>query len=88
MTGSQKALYYYLANQDTINDGHIGQYVAIYDNKVEGYYAGFWEAFRAMAGKEYPLGSFNINQCLPGDEWMVHTGYIQIGGGGSYDGYY
>jgi hypothetical protein len=78
MTGSQKALYYYLANQDTINEGHIGQYVAIYNNKVEGYYSGFWEAFRAMARKKYPLGSYGLLNCVPEGRPMVDVGGAMV----------
>jgi hypothetical protein len=76
MNGAAKAQYYYLANQDEINSGHIGEYVAIHNNKVEGYYSDFWDGVSAMAEKKYAPGSFNVTRCLPGDEWAVKTGLI------------
>jgi hypothetical protein len=81
MNGSKKALYYYLANQETINEGHIGEFVAIYNNQIEGYYPDFWDGVSAMADKKYPPGSFNVTKCLPGDEWAVHTGSLDLEGG-------
>jgi hypothetical protein len=42
---TSKALHYYYANQDTINAGHLGDYVAIANNKVQGYYKDFGLAF-------------------------------------------
>jgi hypothetical protein len=84
MTGSQKAMYYYLANQDTINEGHLGEYVAIYDNKVEGYFKDFWDAFRAMARKKYPLGSYGLEKCVPEGQPMADVGGLMIETGGNF----
>ncbi|MDR0909173.1 MAG: hypothetical protein LBM77_05345 [Spirochaetaceae bacterium] len=81
MTGSTQALDYYYAHQKEINAGHLGKYVAIKDDKVEGYYDDFMEAFWAMVkGKGYERLTFNVVHCMPDDEWMGHLGFLELKG--------
>jgi hypothetical protein len=82
MTGSAKALDYYYTHQEQINAGHLGKYVAIYDDKVEGYYDDFTDAAMAMIrDKGYPVGSYNVVQCLPGEGWVLHLSSVWFGEG-------
>jgi hypothetical protein len=60
MKETSKALHYYYANQDTINAGHLGDYVAIANNKVQGYYKDFWSGFRDMAAKKFAPGTYLV----------------------------
>jgi hypothetical protein len=76
--GTSQALRYYYANQGAINAGHLGEYVAIANNQVQGYYNDFWSAFRDMASRKYALGTFNINPCVPEGQPMVDLGCVEV----------
>jgi hypothetical protein len=70
----ERACHYYLAYQDEINRGHMGEAAAIADNHVVGYYKTELDAVRAMLDKGYKLGSFNISKCRPVGEPAHYIG--------------
>jgi hypothetical protein len=80
MNETKRALYYYLANQEVINKGHMGEYVAIYNNQVMGYYPEREDGFKYMLTHGYKLGTFNITQCHPEGEPEVYMGFVPITG--------
>jgi hypothetical protein len=62
---------YYLAEQDAIVAGHIGEWTLIEDRKVHGYYKNIEAVIEASAG--HRLGEFMIKQCKPKGEDMVYV---------------
>ncbi|MDR0908768.1 MAG: hypothetical protein LBM77_03280 [Spirochaetaceae bacterium] len=80
MNETKRALFYYLANQETINAGHMGDYVAIADNKVLGYYKEREDGFKDLLTHGHKLGTFNITKCHPVGEAEVYMGFVPITG--------
>jgi hypothetical protein len=80
MDEQKRALYYYLANQSQINDGHMGDFVAIFDNQVAGYYKDRFDGLMDMLKKGHKIGSFNVTQCHPVGEPEVVMGFVPITG--------
>jgi hypothetical protein len=80
MNGAKQAFHYYLAFQDQINKDHMGEYVAIYDNQVQGYYKDRIEGYDDMLTKGHKLGTFNITLCHPVGEPEVYMGFIPVAG--------
>jgi hypothetical protein len=74
----KRALYYYLANQEAINQGHLGEYVAISNNKVVAYYRDVITGTFDMVDRGYKIGSFNVNECTKPGEAAVQMGFIPI----------
>jgi hypothetical protein len=62
---------YYMAEQDAIVAGHIGEFVLIENRKVLGYYKDIEAVFEASVGHE--LGMFMIKECKPKGEDMVYV---------------
>jgi hypothetical protein len=60
-------LYYYTAHQEEIVEGHIGEFVAIHDRKVLGYYKSRIEGIVATMDKNIAAGSFIVHKCEPVD---------------------
>jgi hypothetical protein len=80
MNEQKKALYYYLANQDKINEGHLGEFVAIYDGQVIEYYKDHLQGLKDMVSKGYKMGTFNINECHPAGVAAIDMGFISVVG--------
>jgi hypothetical protein len=80
MDKQKRALYYYLAFQEEINEGHMGEYVAICDNKVIAYYKDRFEGIMDMLKKGYERGTYNVTQCHPVGEPEIYMGTVPISG--------
>ncbi|MDR0908514.1 MAG: hypothetical protein LBM77_01995 [Spirochaetaceae bacterium] len=80
MDKQKRALYYYLANQEEINEGHLGEYVGIYDNHIIGYYKDRFQGVMDMVHKGYERGTFNVSLCRPSGEPEVFMGFIPVTG--------
>jgi hypothetical protein len=80
MDETKRALYFYLANQESINEGHLGEYVAISNNKIIGYYKDRFEGIKDMMARNYKIGSFNVTKCHPVGEPEVWMGFIPVVG--------
>jgi hypothetical protein len=80
MNEQKQALYYYLANQEEINSGHMGDFVDIYRNKVIAYYKDWLEAGLDMCKRGYKPGTFNITHCHPVGEPEVRMGFVALTG--------
>ena len=63
----KKEFEYYLDNQDELVKLYNGKYVVIKDDSVVGAYDTESEAYYGSVEK-YPLGSFMIQKCTPGDK--------------------
>jgi hypothetical protein len=75
-----KAFHYYLAFQEEINAGHMGEFVGIAQNKVQGYWKDFESAFNAMQKKGFKQGAFNVTRCHPVGEPEVFMGFVPVTG--------
>jgi hypothetical protein len=80
MNEIQKAFHYYLAFQDEINEGHMGEYAAIAKNHVQGYYKDRLEAEIDMVNQGFPVGTFNVSLCRPAGEPEVWMGFVPVTG--------
>jgi hypothetical protein len=78
MDGAKRAFYYYLANQEAINEGHMGEYVAICDNRVIGYYQDRLDGFDDMIAKGHEQGTFNVTLCHPVGEPEAMMGFVPV----------
>jgi hypothetical protein len=57
------SFYYYRAHQEEIVKGHIGEFVAIHDRKVLGYYKNRMAGIEDMADKHITVGTFIVHKC-------------------------
>jgi hypothetical protein len=73
-------MYYYLANQEEINEGHMGEYVGIYTNKVVAYYKDRLEGAIDMQKRGYKPGTYNVTKCHPVGEPEIYMGTVPISG--------
>jgi hypothetical protein len=74
-----RALYYYLANQEAINEGHLGDYVAISNNQVLGYYKNDLEGLKDAKKRGFDIDKVNVSKCFPVGDAEFHMGLIPIG---------
>jgi hypothetical protein len=79
-TAMKKAFHYYLAFQDEINKGHLGEYAAIANNKVLGYYTDRLEAELGAIKQGYKPGDFNVSLCRPIGQPEVWMGFVPVNG--------
>jgi hypothetical protein len=79
MNESVRALHYYYANQEAINNGHVGEFVAIHDNQVVGYYKNYMAGCLDML-KRFPVMTFNVCRCVKSGEPMWDLGGIEVSG--------
>jgi hypothetical protein len=75
-----RALHYYLANQEAINEGHLGDYVAISNNQVLGYYKSGVEGIVDLIKKGYDAEKFNVSKCFPVGGAACDMGFIPVVG--------
>jgi hypothetical protein len=80
MDEQKQALYYYLANQEEINKGHMGEYVGIYRTKVVSYYKDWLEGGLDMFKRGYKAGTFNVIPCHPVGEPSFSVGGFELVG--------
>lgn len=73
----QKQLEYFKAHQDELVKKYEGKFLVIKDEKVQGVYNSEMEAY-TDAKKKLELGTFLIQQCLPGEESYTQTFHSRV----------
>jgi len=63
MEPTRKDYEFFKSHLQEICEGHIGEYVAIKDESVIGYYKSFDEAMDTAA-KQFEMGTFIVQQCV------------------------
>jgi hypothetical protein len=72
MTMLEKEFKYYLDHQKEFVKKFNGRYLVIIGEEIVGDYDSFEDALGDSQGK-FPLGTFLIQQCLPGEENYTQT---------------
>lgn len=72
-----KELKYFIDNQEELVEKYKGKFLVIKDEKVIGVYDSEIEAY-TEAQKENKLGTFLIQQCLPGPESYSQTFHSRV----------
>lgn len=78
MAALQKEFEYYIAHQDELVREYDGKFLVIKDEEVRGVYDSEMAAYKA-ASEEYELGTFLIQQCIPGDAAYSQTFCSRVG---------
>jgi len=73
----QKQLEYFKSHQDELVEKYKGKFLVIKDQKVQGVYDTEIEAY-TDARKKFKLGTFLIQQCLPGQESYTQTFHSRV----------
>ena len=68
---------YYLTNKDELIKKYLGKYLIIKDETVDGVYDTEIDAYISGMSK-FSLGTFLIQQCLPGDENYTQTFHSRV----------
>ena len=63
----EKEFQYYLDHQKELVEKYNGKYLVIIEDKVVAFYDSFEDAL-AESQKKYQVGTFLIQQCLPGED--------------------
>ena len=63
----QRAISHFRQHQEEFAAEHHGEFVVIYENKVEGFFGDAVEAY-TKAKERYPSGGFLLRECLTSDE--------------------
>ncbi len=73
----QKQLEYFKSHQEELVKKYEGKFLVIKDQEVQGVYDTEMEAY-TNAKKKFELGSFLIQQCLPGQESYTQTFHSRV----------
>jgi len=73
----QKQLNYFKSNQDEFVKKYAGKFLVIKDEKVQGAYNTEIGAYTDAKNK-FELGTFLIQQCLPGQESYTQTFHSRV----------
>lgn len=73
----QKELEYFKSNQDKLVKKYKGKFLIIKDQEVQGVYDTEIEAY-TDAKEKFELGTFLIQQCLPGQESYTQTFHSRV----------
>lgn len=73
----KKQLEYFKAHQDELVKKYEGKFLVIKDQKVQDVYDTEIEAY-TDAKKKFELGTFLIQQCLPGQESYTQTFHSRV----------
>lgn len=68
---------YYKDNQDDLVKRYNGKFIVIVGEKVVGTFDDPVKAYTAMK-KKYPVGTFLIQHCLPGEESYTQSFYSRV----------
>jgi hypothetical protein len=68
----EKEFKYYVSNQNQLVRKYFGKYLVIRGEEVVGNYDSFEDALYDSQ-KKYELGTFLIQQCLPGEDNYTQT---------------
>ena len=72
-----KQLEYFKSHQEELVKKYEGKFLVIKDQKVNGVYDTEIEAY-TNAKKDFELGTFLIQQCLPGQESYTQTFHSRV----------
>ena len=72
-----KEFQYYLTNKEELVKKHLGKYLIIKDEAVVGVYDSELEAY-SFGTSKFALGTFLMQQCLPGDENYTQTFHSRV----------
>lgn len=72
-----KEFQYYLNNKEEFIKEYLGKFLIIKDETVEGVFNTEIEAY-SFGKSKFELGSFLIQQCLPGDENYTQTFHSRV----------
>jgi hypothetical protein len=75
----EKDFDYYLKHQDELVRKYAGRYLVIRDEEVVGAFDHQLEAVQAGA-ERFPLGSFLVQKCEPGEESYTQTFHSRVFG--------
>ena len=73
----QKQLEYFKANQGELVKKYEGKFLVIKDQQIHGAYDTEIEAYTGAKNK-FELGTFLIQQCLPGQESYTQTFHSRV----------
>lgn len=73
----EKEFKYYLQNQDSFVEKHLGKYIVIKDNDVIGVFETEIEAIEETS-KKYQLGTFLVQKCEPGNANYTQTYHSRV----------
>jgi len=73
----QKQLEYFKSHQNELVKKYEGKFIVIKDQEVQGAYNTEIEAY-TDAKKKFELGTFLIQQCLPGQESYTQTFHSRV----------
>jgi len=73
----EREYQYYLANKDEFVKTHLGKFLIIKDEKVVGVFDNELDAY-SFGTNNFTLGTFLIQQCLPGDENYTQTFHSRV----------
>ncbi len=73
----QKELEYFKAHQKELVVQHEGKFLVIKDQQVQGVYDTEMEAYTDAQNK-FELGTFLIQQCVPGQEGYTQTFHSRV----------
>jgi hypothetical protein len=72
-----KEFKYYLDNQDELLKKYNNRFIVIVGGEVVGDYDSMEDAY-FESGKKYPLGTFLIQKCSPGDKDYTATFHSRV----------
>jgi hypothetical protein len=72
-----KEFKYYLANKEDLIKKHLGKYLVIRNETIEGVFDNEIDAY-SFGTSRFELGTFLIQQCLPGDENYTQTFHSRV----------
>ena len=72
-----KEFKYFLDNQDELVRKYKGKYIVIIGEEVVGTYSSELDAYNESV-KKYELGTFLIQQCLPGVDTYTQTFHSRV----------
>jgi len=73
----QQQLEYFKSNQNELIKKYEGKFLVIKDQEIQGAYDTEMEAY-TNAKNEFELGTFLIQQCLPGQESYTQTFHSRV----------
>ena len=73
----KKEFQYYLDHQTELVEKYLGKFIVIKDQQVVGVYEAELKAVEETA-KIYPLGTFLVQQCEPGQESYTHVFHSRV----------
>jgi hypothetical protein len=73
----QKQLEYFKSHQDELVKKYEGKFIVIKDQEMQGVYDTEMEAY-TDAKEKFELGTFLIQQCLPGQESYTQTFHSRV----------